>query len=177
MNKDPQSSSTNGEMESRLWDYIDGITDASETSLIEKLVTENSAWQSKYKELLELHQLVQSSELEEPSMRFTRNVMEEISRLHIAPAAKNYIDKKVIWGIGAFFMTMIAGFLIYAIAQVNWSEGTSNSSTMVDFAKIDYTKIFNNNFINVFMMLNVLLGLIFFDRYLANKRNKRFEKS
>ncbi len=177
MNKDHQGSSTNGGMESRLWDYIDGITDASETSLIEKLVTENSAWQSKYKELLELHQLVQSSELEEPSMRFTRNVMEEISRLHIAPAAKNYIDKKVIWGIGAFFITMIAGFLIYAIAQVNWSEGTSNSSTMVDFTKIDYTKIFNNNFINVFMMLNVIIGLIFFDRYLANKRNKRIEKS
>jgi regulatory protein YycI of two-component signal transduction system YycFG len=167
----------NEAIEARLWDYIDGITVASETAAIEKLLAENAEWRAKYKELLELHQLVQSSELEEPSMRFTKNIMEEISRLHVAPAAKTYINKKVIWGIGAFLISMIVGFLIYAIAQVNWSEGTSDTGIGIDFTKIDYSRIFNNNFINVFMMLNVVLGLMFFDRYLANKRNKLLEKS
>ena len=171
------SSFENEEIEARLWEYIDGLTEAQEANAIETLVAENALWRAKYKELLELHQLVQSSELEAPSLRFTKNVMEEISRFHIAPAAKSYLNKKVIWGIGAFFITMIVGFLIYAIAQVDWSEGTSDIGIGIDFTKIDFSQMFNNNLMNVFMMVNVVLGLILFDRYLANKRNKLLEKS
>jgi hypothetical protein len=110
-------------------------------------------------------------------MRFTKNIMEEISRLHIAPAAKTYINKKVIWGIGGAFIAMIVGFLIYAIAQINWSEGSSDTSMGFDLTRIDYSKMFNNNLMNAFMMVNIILGLIFLDRYLANKRNKLIEKS
>ena len=165
------------DMEPRLWDYIDGISAASEKALIEKLVNDNADWRSRYKELLELHQLVQSSELEEPSMRFTKNVMEEISRLHIAPAAKSYLNKRVIWGIGGTFIAMIVGFLIYGVAQINWSEGTSDNSIRLDLSQIDYSKMFNNNLMNAFMMANIVLGLIFLDRYLADKRNKLLEKS
>jgi regulatory protein YycI of two-component signal transduction system YycFG len=164
-------------IEALLWDYIDGIGEVSERSAIQKLVDENAIWREKYSELLVLHQMIQSSELEEPSMRFTKNIMEEISRLHIAPAAKSYINKKVIWGIGGSFITMIIGFLIYAIAQINWSEGTANNSIGIDLSKLDYSRIFSNNFINVFMMLNVVLGLLFFDRYLADKRNKLIKKA
>jgi hypothetical protein len=72
---------------------------------------------------------------------------------------------------------MIIGFLIYAIAQINWSEGTANNSIGIDLSKLDYSRIFSNNFINVFMMLNVVLGLLFFDRYLADKRNKLIKKA
>jgi hypothetical protein len=177
MNKDYQSFPSGDDgIEARLWDYIDGIDSATEKAAIEKLITENATWRVKYQELLELHQLVQSSELEEPSMRFTKNVIEEIGKFHIAPAAKAYINKKVIWGIGSFFITMIIGFLIYAIAQVNWSEGSTGNAIGIDITKIDFSKMFNNSLMNVFMMLNVILGLIFFDRYLANKKNKLAEK-
>ena len=163
--------------EARLWEYIDGTGEASERSAIEKLVAENLLWREKYSELLELHQLMQSSELEEPSMRFTRNIMEEISRLQIAPAAKNYISKKVIWGIGGSFIAMIVGFLIYGIGQINWAEGSSTSLKGFDISQIDYSPMFNNNLMNAFMMLNIVLGLIFLDRYLAARRNKLIENS
>src|SRR5258706_2629812 len=83
-----------GSMEGRLWSYSDGTTSVEETSIVERLVKENQEWKEKYCELMELHQLVQSSSLEEPSMRFTKNVMEEIAKYHIAPATKNYINKK-----------------------------------------------------------------------------------
>jgi hypothetical protein len=165
------------EDEARLWEYIDGGSEASETLAIKKLIEENAMWREKYSELLAVHQMLQSSELEEPSMRFTKNIMEEISRLHIAPAAKTYINKKVIWGIGGAFIAMIVGFLIYAIAQINWSEGSSDTSMGFDLTRIDYSKMFNNNLMNAFMMVNIILGLIFLDRYLANKRNKLIEKS
>ena len=59
-------------IDSRLWDYIDGRSSAAEKSAIEKLLESNFEWKSKYHELAEVHQLVQSSELEQPSMRFTK---------------------------------------------------------------------------------------------------------
>ncbi len=161
------------QIESRLWDYIDGSAGQEEKSAIEKLIAENSEWRLKYAELLELHQTINLSELEQPSMRFTKNVMEEIARLQITPAARNYINQKVIWGIGLFFITMLIAFLGYGIAQIDWSEGNNSGKTLgVDFTKVDYTSMFNNTFMNVFMMLNIVLGLFLLDRYLANKRKR-----
>jgi len=162
----------NNNIEERIWNYIDGSGSAEERSVIEELLEANREWKEKYHELLELHQLVQSSSLEEPSMRFTKNVMEEIAKYHIAPATKTYINKKIIWGIGTFFILLIVGFLIYGFGQIDWSAKGDSSSSWFDVSKIDFTKFFNNTYINIFLMLNIVLGLMFFDRYLASKRKK-----
>ena len=160
--------------ELRLWAYIDGLSSVEERTAIKKLIETNVEWKNKYYELLEMDQLVRSTELEQPSMRFTKNVMEEIAKLHIAPATKNYINKKIIWGIASFFITIIVGFLIYGFAQVDWNF-QDNSKPLIDFSTIDMGRIFNNNFVNGFMMINVLLALVLLDRVLANKR-KKFQK-
>ena len=163
------------EQEARLWDYIDGTSDHSEKAAIEQLITENAEWKAKYHELLEVHQLVNATELEEPSLRFTKNVMEEIAKYKIAPAAKEYINKKIIWGIAAFFITVIVAFVIYGVSQVDWSAGESDNLIGVDFGKVDYSIMFNNTYMNMFMMLNVVLALFLFDRVLENKK-KHFQK-
>ena len=160
-------------MEERLWDYIDGLSSSQERAMIDELVASDAAWRAKYYELLETHELMMSTELDAPSMRFTKNVMEEISRLQIAPATKTYINKNIIRGLAIFFITLVAGFLIYGFAQVNWQSGNSGGSSLpFDITQVDYSKIFNNTFVNVFMMINVILGLFLLDRFLANKRRK-----
>ena len=88
--------------------------------MIEQLLQNDAEWKTKYDELLQVNELLQSSELEAPSLRFTKNVMEEIARLHIAPATKSYINKKIIWGIGFFFIAMLLGFLIYGFGQMSF---------------------------------------------------------
>ena len=151
------------EIEVKLWEYIDGLSKAGERSAIEKLVQENAEWKAKYLELLEVHQSLNLVELEQPSLRFTKNVMEEIARLQIAPAAKQYINSKIIWGIGGFFITVIVSFLIYGLSQIDWSTSQSVNTGMLDkITDADYTKVFNNTFVNVFLMLNVVLGLMLF---------------
>ena len=163
------------EIEERLWSYIDGTSAAGERSAIEHLLQNNAEWKAKYHELLEVNELLRSSELEAPSMRFTKNVMEEIAKLHIAPATKTYINNRLIWGLGIFFITMVIGFLVYGFAQINWSvEGDITVSKYLN--KIDYNQFFNNTYMNVFMMINVVLGLFLLDRYLANKRKKYREE-
>lgn len=162
-------------MEQQLWDYIDGTATAADQSRIEQLIASQQEWKAKYHELLEVQQWMKSVELEEPSMRFTRNVMEEIAKHHIAPATRQYINKKIIWGIAAFFITLILTFTVYAIAQIDWGA-SSNSDLQTGLNKldkVDFNKIFNNNFVNVFMMANAILGLMLLDRYLASQREKR----
>ena len=157
--------------EERLWDYIDGISTQQEKTVIEQLLESNAGWKAKYSELLEVQQLLHSSELEAPSLRFTKNVMEEIAKLHIAPATKNYINKRIIWGIGFFFITLIIGFLIYGFGQVDWTV-QGDSKMPIDFGKVDYSKMFSNDLVNIFMMINVILGLFLLDRFFDNKRKQ-----
>ena len=167
---------THENMEERLWNYIDGVATVEEKTIMEQLIASNAEWRDKYGELLEIQQLLQSSELEAPSMRFTKNVMEEISKLHIAPATKTYINKNIIRGLAIFFITLIVGFLVYGFGQVDWTV-QGDSKLPVDLAKVDYSRIFNNDWVNAFMMINVILGLFLLDRYFANKRKQFREEA
>jgi hypothetical protein len=163
-------------IEERLWEYIDGMSTPEERTVIDRLIEADAAWRAKYSELLEVQQLMLSSELEEPSMRFTKNVMEEIALMHIAPATKTYINKKIIWGITIFFITMIIGFLVYGIGQVKWTS-SGDAKFTIDVSNIDFSVMFNNTYLNAFMMMNMILGLFLLDRYLAKKRKKMHEEA
>jgi hypothetical protein len=101
--------------------------------------------------------------------------MEEISKLHIAPATKTYINKNIIRGIAIFFITLIVAFLAYGFGQIDWTA-QGDTKMPVDLSKVDYSKFFNNTYMNVFMMINVVLGVLL-DRFLANKRKKFSEES
>ncbi|MBS1946345.1 MAG: hypothetical protein JST47_01125 [Bacteroidetes bacterium] len=166
------------DMEERLWDYIDGLSSINEKSAIEKLIGANLEWKNKYHELLEAHQLMMGSELQEPSMRFAKNVMEEIAKYHVAPATRTYINKRVIWGIGGFFIILIIGFLVYALSQVNYA-GASTPKILSEYNntvnKLDWGRFFNSTYTTVFMMINVVLGLMMLDIYLTRKKQQHKE--
>ena len=161
-------------MEDRLWEFIDGKSSVQEKTIIENLLESDRQWREKYYELLELDRIMRSGSLDEPSMRFTKNVMEEIAKYHIAPATKTYINNKIVLGLGIFFITIILGFLIYGFGQIQWTAG-NNSNLPFDLNKIDFSKFFNNTYLNIFMMVNVVLGLVLLDRYLSMKK-KSFQK-
>lgn len=163
-------------IEEQLWEYIDGTATAENRLRIEALLQSQAEWNEKYKELLDISQLLQNSDLETPSLRFSKNVMEEISRMQITPATKSYINNRIIWGIGIFFMTMLVAILGYGFSQMDWtSHGKESISFSEQLSKLDASKFFNNDLINGFMMINVILGLLLLDNYLRNKR-KSFHK-
>jgi hypothetical protein len=164
------NNNNNSHIDERLWDYIDGNLSVDDKSVIENLLKSDMEWRAKYQELLEVQQLLHSTELEEPSMRFTRNVMDEIAKSHIAPAASTYINKNIIRGIAIVFIAMIVGFLIYGLRQVVWTEGEEHYT--IDLSRIDISKFFNNAYMNIFMMINVVLGLFLLDRILGNKKKQ-----
>jgi len=165
-------------IEDRLWDYIDGNIPAEEKTFVEQLIATQEAWRKKYHELLDVHQLMNNSlELDEPSMRFSQNVMEEIAKYQITPATKTYINKKIIYGIGIFFIAMIAGMLVYGLGQINWSDAGTSSDLLSKYnnnvGKLDFSKFFNNTYTTISMMINVVMGLMLLDMYLGKKRKER----
>jgi hypothetical protein len=159
-------------IEQRLWNYIDNTCDVEERTAIQRLLQNDEEWRKKYQELQQVNQFIRESiELEEPSMRFAKNVMEEIAQSHIAPATKSYINKRIINGIAAFFIIIISGLLIYGFAQINWAE-TENNTLPFDPYKLDISKYFSKQILNIFLMLNVILGLILFERFLRKREPK-----
>ena len=157
-------------IEQRLWEYIDGTSTIYESSAIEKLVAENEEWKNLYEEMLEIKQMLQASELEQPSMRFTKNVMEKIS-FHTNTVVANYINKKIIWAIGLFCMILISCLLIYAFSLVKW-DWKSGSAINFYFEKVEVSKFFNSTYGYTFMMINVVLGLVLVDKFLARRRDE-----
>lgn len=161
-------------IEEKLWNYIDGSMEAKEHAFIHDLVQTNHEWKAKYAELLEVHQIMQENiDLEHPSLRFTQNVMEEISRLYITPATRNYINKNVIWGIGIFFITTIVGLLVYGFGQIDWNKPDTGNIPQLPINNVNWTQFFSGTYMNVFLMVNILLGLMLLDMYLTKKKNEK----
>lgn len=156
-------------MEERLWNFIDDLAPVAEQTEIKRLLQNDTAWKSKYEELLELQAILKSSELGMPSVRFAKNVMDEIARIHIAPATKSYLNKNIIRSIAFFFIASLAGIIIYGIAQTNFSEGGKSTFTK-KVGSLDFSNLFNNNWMNVLIMVNIVVGFVLLDSYLASKK-------
>ncbi|RYY53265.1 MAG: hypothetical protein EOO09_18600 [Chitinophagaceae bacterium] len=176
MEKEFQPSPGDEEMEIRLWEYIDGLAGTEEQTVIGQLIVSQRLWKEKFEELKSLQEMVLSSELDEPSMRFTKNVMEEIGRLQINPAASSYINKRIVWGIAGFFIASIIAFVVYSVGLIDWSvgapENAPNPRYSISFDQPDYSSIFTSSFAYALLMVNVILGLFLLDRFLSNKRRK-----
>jgi hypothetical protein len=159
------------EIEKRLWDYIDNRCSPEEKEIVGRLLSQDPVWQMKYAELMGVHDLLQKEDLDMPSLRFTKNVMEEIAKYQVAPATQNYINKNVIRGIGLFLLTLVAGLFIYITKSMNWNSApTSHFSLPIDTAKLNPEKFMNNTVVLVFTGLTVVLSLILLDQFLQMKK-------
>lgn len=162
-------------MEARLWDYIDGLSSEQERSFIAKLIEENLEWRRKYHELMDVHLLMQQNiELDEPSMRFTQNVMDAVAREQIAPAAKTYIKKSVIRGIAAFFLVSLAALLVYTFANVDWNAFNKSAPT-VQLPEVNIGKYMNSTLFNSIAIITTVLALALIDMSIRKKQKRNRE--
>jgi hypothetical protein len=161
------------EIEKRIWDYIDGICNSAEKALIKQKLEDDPLWRVKYTELTGIQDLLRQEDLEMPSLRFTKNVMEEIAKYQVAPATKNYINKNVIRGITGFFLTMIGGLVVYFLGQIHWAN--NSTSHLLPYStlgadRLNWSKLLSNTYVNIFIGINVILGLILLDKYMQGKK-------
>ncbi|HYK47633.1 MAG TPA: hypothetical protein VEV83_20790 [Parafilimonas sp.] len=160
------------QIEIRLWNYIDGELSAEEKHEIEQKLNNDSKWRQTYDQLLELNESIHSDlKLEDPPMRFSSNVMEQLSKMQVAPGAKTYINKKIITALASFFVLLIGGLLIYVTTQVNWATATTEKFGF-DLRTVDITRHLNSQVINVLLSMLVVLMLMLVERYVSTNLAK-----
>lgn len=160
------------QMEEKIWGYIDGNSSKEEVAFVEQMIATDAAWRAKYGELKEINQLLKADmELEQPSMRFTMNVMDQLKGLQPAPATKQYINKAIIRTIATFFILTIAGFLVYGFTLIDWSSSSaSGGSYQLTSISFDYKLFFSSTWVNIVLMLSVVMGLLYLDNYLRRSK-------
>lgn len=151
-------------IEEQLWDYIDGNLDENQSKALEKLINSDNEIKLKYEELLHFNRAFDDLDLDEPSLSFTRNVMESIAVQPAPMALKTRVDKKIIYSIGAFFVLTLLTILGYAVYSSNLQFNKLDISM-----NFDINKLITPTTLYIFLFSDLIIGLIFMDYWLRKK--------
>lgn len=160
-------------IEEQLWSYIDGNCSNAEKIEIEAKIAANLQYSNIYKELLLVHDELSSLELDEPSMSFTRNVMEQVN-LELKPVAlKTKVDHRIIYGIGGIFVLSLLAILSYVVASADLSF--KFDAPQLNFSLYE-SKIITPTTIKIFLMVDLILALIYIDSFLRKRKDSTQKK-
>jgi hypothetical protein len=156
-------------MEEILWRYIDGLCTPEEVQVVRALIAEDESYRLKYQELTALNAGLAGMELDEPPMAFTYNVMESIRTEHARVPLKASINKKIIWGIAAFFTVTLLAMLVLLVINIKWSSPAQavNMSVVPKLPAINASQ--GKILVQVFVFFDVILGLYLFDAFLRKR--------
>lgn len=158
-------------VEQRIWDYLDGTCTSQEAVVIRQLIESDPVFRATYEELQTIDLDLEQLELEDPSMGFSRNVMECIKLEPNPGSIKSLIDKRIINGIAGFFMITILVLLGLVLANTDWSKVSGMGLT--DTMKMpDPHQYLNSTVVKGFLFFDLIAGLYFMDSYLRRRSTK-----
>lgn len=156
-------------IEQQLWDYIDGNLDGSAQKAIEGKIASDPEIKSQYEDLLKLNSVFGGLDLDEPSMSFTRNVMESVALEPTPIAMKTRVDKKIIYGIGSFFVISLLALFGYVLYNSNISLPKFDLDANLNF---NLDKYITPTVLYSFLFVDLVIGLVFLDQFLRKKIHK-----
>ena len=173
-NFNDESMEQNEAIETQIWEFVDGCCDEKEQDRINNLILTDPVWEQKFAEICALNDSLKSIlELEQPSLRFSKNVMDEVARVHIAPATRKYIDPRIITGIAVFFLTMLGGLLVFAAFKTNGHTSSAFNFGKMPLKNFDYTSLMKGNMAFFAVAINVVLALVLTDKLLRHRARHR----
>ena len=156
-------------IEQRIWDYLDGTCSEQERNEIEYLIGADPAFKSVYLDLKSFEQDISIQELEEPSMSFTRNVMDKVKLEPLPGTFKSLADKRIIYGIVAFFLLSIFALLGALLYQLDWSQPATETLQQYKLPEVNLSPYLNSTFLNMFLFVDTILGLYLLDNLLRKR--------
>ncbi len=157
-----------------IWDYIDGNLTEQDLADVEYHIKTNTRWSTTYNEFMSVNShLSSSSLLSDPSLRFTKNVMESIAAEQFIHKKKVYINPFIIRSIAAVFMLTISLTIIYSLYNTNWNSTYNPISSKVtssyDLPKFNLSGIFDGSLVNIIVCVNVILILALIDSFMSKR--------
>ncbi|KQM78267.1 hypothetical protein ASE74_14635 [Pedobacter sp. Leaf216] len=156
-------------IEQQLWDYIDGNLDESAKKAIEEKIESDAEIKSQYEDLVKLNLSFESMDLDEPSLSFTRNVMESVALVPAPVAMKTQVDKKIIYSIVGFFVISLLALFGYVLYISNLSMPKFSFNVNLNFNVDQYI---TPTVLYSFLFFDLVIGLIFLDQFLRKKMHK-----
>jgi len=159
------------DIEQQIWDYLDGLCTSEDSVRIAKLIEVDPEWTMVFDEVVELQDTLKDNlELEHPSMRFTKNVMEAVLATNAVKLSNKYINPSVIRGIAAVFIVAILGSLVFSAATVHWGGASRYKLPTYKMPEFSLSGIFTGPVVNVILGLQVVLALVVTDMILKKRR-------
>jgi anti-sigma factor RsiW len=159
----------NSILEQRIWNYLDGNCTEQERQQIAKLIDSDPTYKAFYEEAEQMNADFMLMEADEPSMSFTRNVMDQVKAEPTPGSIKSLIDKRIIYGIAGFFLISLAAVLAYALLNVNWSTESQTTVPKFQVPTVNYSAYLSGGVIKSLIFFNIVIGLFFLDSFLQKK--------
>ncbi|RDC56899.1 hypothetical protein DU508_06765 [Pedobacter chinensis] len=153
-------------IEQQLWDYIDGNLDATQAKAIEEKINADAEIKIRYEELLNLNLAFEEMELDEPSMSFTRNVMESVALEPAPTTLKTKVNKNIIYTIGGFFVISLMAMFGYVLYKSNLQLSNFDLDLNVNF---NWDKYITPTTVYCFLFADLVIGLVFLDHLMRKK--------
>ncbi|MET1056407.1 MAG: hypothetical protein ABWY16_13960 [Pedobacter sp.] len=150
-------------IEEQIWDYIDGNGGSAQRSETARKIASEEEYQSVYRELLSLQQQFKDISIDEPSMSFSRNVMEIINMEPAPVSLKTKTDKRIILGLAALFILAIGTILAFAIAN-------SHMSAPKFSVDINLSQYLSPTLIKTFVFADIVLAMLYADSLFRRKK-------
>lgn len=156
-------------IEQQLWDYIDGNLHEAAKKAVEEKIESDPEIKSQYEDLLKLNSVFAGLDLDEPSMSFTRNVMESVASVPAPVALKTQVDKRIIYSIGGFFVVSLLALFGYVLYNSNISLPKFDLDANLNF---NLDKYITPTVLYSFLFVDLVIGLVFLDQFLRKRMHK-----
>ena len=152
------------EIEQRIWAYLDGLDSPAERRETETLIVSNAVWKETYQKLLAMQFMFGDKELlEQPSMRFTKNIMDELATVEPAPKMQPLAKSWVVKLLGAFFILSTMVLIILSITMES-----SGKYKIPDWGMLNNHQ--HHQILFCAAAINILVLLVLADKYRSFRR-------
>jgi hypothetical protein len=156
-----------------LWDYIDGRCDAATKNHVASMIATDEDWKRLYGELMALHlNALADMDSEQPSLWFTKNVMEAVAHTRIAHANTWYL--RVIKAASCFFGLAMLVILVYALVSAGSQPQGNGSTDIWGSTFTNFSSLTGSGFIRAGIGVNVVMGLLLLDAVLRARRKSEW---
>ncbi len=154
-----------------IWQYIDGECTEAERMELEALLKKDKKLQREVQEARQLHQQLQQLEPEQPSLRFSVNVMEQLPPLARRLWVEPFVPESVIRRFLAVMTGLFALFFILLLLSRKYYPEQTESTTSQAFETIagSIAAIPQQWLVLVIIAASGTLLLLLLDRFLQSR--------
>jgi hypothetical protein len=153
------------ELDVKILEFLDGTMNKSEREGFEKFIQTNEVAKNRFVELEQIHLLLKTNAVEQPSKNFTQNVMANL-------------DKQPFYGNLSILnsVLLLAGIIVVVgLCAFFVSKGFFDSTTSIDINGNEYIQKYSHKtipvidlsgklMVNTIIILNLALGFMILDR-------------